>query len=150
MAQDTKSATDAARPFSYYQNAQSDFKPPHIANGNAFLGDVFSSTDIGRETPISAGFYRLEPGPELVYTYTYDEMKILVDGDMQIAQLKAAPAKDGESTGAGKDGDVELVKEEVDAKKGDTFFFSKGAVVRFRTKQGGLAWFCGQRGRDAA
>lgn len=70
-------------------------------------------------------------------------MKILVDGDMQIAQLKAAPAE-------GKDGEVEIVKEEVDAKKGDTFFFSKGAVIRFRTREGGLAWFCGQRGRDAA
>ncbi|KAI4172952.1 MAG: hypothetical protein LQ343_003239 [Gyalolechia ehrenbergii] len=146
MAQDTKSTTDAVLPFSYYKNAQSDFKPPHIANGNAFLGDIFSSTDIGRETPISAGFYRLQPGPELVYTYTYDEMKILVDGDMQISQLKAAPAKDGEE----KEGEVELVKEEVDAKKGDTFFFPKGAVVRFRTRDGGLAWFCGQRGRDAA
>ncbi|KAI4143639.1 MAG: hypothetical protein L6R39_004493, partial [Caloplaca ligustica] len=30
-------------PFSYYSNAQSDFKPPLIANGNAFLGDVFST-----------------------------------------------------------------------------------------------------------
>ncbi|KAI4190939.1 MAG: hypothetical protein L6R41_000459 [Letrouitia leprolyta] len=140
MAQDSKSTV---LPFSYFKNAQSEFQPPHIANGNAFLGDVFSSTDIGRDTPISAGFYRLEPGPELVYTYTYDEMKILVDGDMQIAQLKAAPAE-------GKDGEVEIVKEEVDAKKGDTFFFSKGAVIRFRTREGGLAWFCGQRGRDAA
>lgn len=110
------------------------------------LADIVDSTDIGRETPISAGFYRLQPGPELVYTYTYDEMKILVDGDMQISQLKAAPAKDGEE----KEGEVELVKEEVDAKKGDTFFFPKGAVVRFRTRDGGLAWFCGQRGRDAA
>lgn len=54
---------------------------------------------------MSAGFYRLEPGPELVYTYTYDEMKILVEGDMQISQLK-----DGKGE--------ELVKEEVDAKKG--------------------------------
>ncbi|KAL9054579.1 MAG: hypothetical protein Q9206_003479, partial [Seirophora lacunosa] len=74
---------------------------------------------------MSAGFYRLQPGPELVYTYTYDEMKILVEGDMQIAQLAEDPAADGE--GEGKKG-VSLVKEEVDAKKGDTFFFPKGAV----------------------
>ncbi|KAI4125006.1 MAG: hypothetical protein LQ338_004521 [Usnochroma carphineum] len=126
-------------PFSYYSNAQSDFKPPLIANNNAFLGDVFSTSDIGREHPLSAGFYRLEPGPELVYTYTYDEMKILVEGDMQIAQLKSAEEKE-----AG------LVKEEVEAKKGDTFFFPKGAVVRFRTREGGLAWFCGGRARDGA
>ncbi|KAL8907108.1 MAG: hypothetical protein Q9207_001600 [Kuettlingeria erythrocarpa] len=125
-------------PFSYYQQAQSSFKPPLIANNNAFLGDVFSSSDIGRTTnAMSAGFYRLEPGPELVYTYTYDEMKILVDGDMQISQLK-----DGKGE--------EVAKEEVDAKKGDVFFFPKGAIVRFRTREGGLAWFCGARARDGA
>ncbi|KAL8998996.1 MAG: hypothetical protein Q9169_002102 [Polycauliona sp. 2 TL-2023] len=122
-------------PFSYFANAQSEFKPPLIANGNAFLGDVFSSDRT--TSPISAGFYRLEPGPELIYTYTYDEMKILLEGDMQISQLKDANGED-------------VVKEEVQAKKGDTFFFPKGAVVRFRTKEGGLAWFCGQRARDGA
>ena len=35
--------------------------------------------------PISAGFYRLDPGTPLVYTYTYDEMKIIVDGDFEIS-----------------------------------------------------------------
>ncbi|KAI4229776.1 MAG: hypothetical protein L6R36_000562 [Xanthoria steineri] len=135
---DSKSSTP---PFSYFAGAQFEFKPPLIANGNAFLGDVFSSD---RPTnPISAGFYRLEPGPELIYTYTYDEMKILLDGDMQISQLQDANS-DGDGEAAA------VVKEEVDAKKGDTFFFPKGAVVRFRTRGGGLAWFCGQRGRDGA
>ncbi|KAL8981990.1 MAG: hypothetical protein Q9205_003385, partial [Flavoplaca limonia] len=85
-------ADSSVPPFSYFANAQSEFKPPLIANGNAFLGDVFSSD---RTTnPISAGFYRLEPGPELVYTYTYDEMKILLEGDMQISQLKDANGQD--------------------------------------------------------
>ncbi|KAI4282881.1 MAG: hypothetical protein L6R38_002601 [Xanthoria sp. 2 TBL-2021] len=131
----TSDSKSSVPPFSYFANAQSEFKPPLIANGNAFLGDVFSSD---RPTnPISAGFYRLEPGPELIYTYTYDEMKILLEGDMQISQLKDANGED-------------VVKDEVDAKKGDTFFFPKGAVVRFRTREGGLAWFCGQRGRDGA
>ncbi|KAI4233370.1 MAG: hypothetical protein L6R40_007096 [Gallowayella cf. fulva] len=129
-------STDGKVPqFSYYANAQSDFKPPLIANDNAFLGDVFSSDN--PTSPITAGFYRLLPGPELIYTYTYDEMKILLEGDMQITQLKDAEGAD-------------VVKEEVDAKKGDTFFFPKGAVVRFRTREGGLAWFCGQRGRGGA
>ncbi|CAO1598892.1 hypothetical protein XANCAGTX0491_002648 [Xanthoria calcicola] len=134
----TSDSKSSIPPFSYFAGAQFEFKPPLIANGNAFLGDVFSSD---RPTnPISAGFYRLEPGPELIYTYTYDEMKILLDGDMQICQLQDANSGDGEA----------VVKEEVDAKKGDTFFFPKGAVVRFRTRGGGLAWFCGQRGRDGA
>ncbi|KAL8950560.1 MAG: hypothetical protein Q9222_003414 [Ikaeria aurantiellina] len=139
---DKSGSTGDVPAFGYYAKAQSEFKLPHLANGNAFLGDVFSSADLPSTTspPISAGFYRLESGPELVYTYSYDEMKILLQGDMQIAQLEA-------EKGPGKD---KLVKEEVDAKAGDTFFFSKGAVIRFRTKEGGLAWFCGQRKRDGA
>ncbi|KAL8853802.1 MAG: hypothetical protein Q9221_001445 [Calogaya cf. arnoldii] len=135
MGSTTEDSKSSVPPFSYYANAQSEFKPPLIANDNAFLGDVFSSD---RDTnPMSAGFYNLKPGPELIYTYTYDEMKILLEGDMQISQLKDANGQD-------------VVKEEVDAKKGDTFFFPKGAVVRFRTREGGLAWFCGQRARDGA
>lgn len=30
------------------------------------------------------GFYRLEKGTPLVYTYTYDEMKIIVEGSFNI------------------------------------------------------------------
>ncbi|KAL9018064.1 MAG: hypothetical protein Q9185_004596 [Variospora sp. 1 TL-2023] len=143
-AASSSSSETTVPPFSYYANAQSTFQPPLIANGNAFLGDVFSTSDLSRPNPMSAGFYRLQPGPELVYTYTYDEMKILVEGDMQIAQLASAE----DAKGDGKD--AEMVKAEVDAKKGDTFFFPKGAVVRFRTREGGLAWFCGARARDGA
>ncbi|KAL8915897.1 MAG: hypothetical protein Q9172_006583 [Xanthocarpia lactea] len=131
----SSNSKDAVPLFSYLANAQAEFKPPLIANDNAFLGDVFSSDD--PTSPISAGFYHLKPGPELIYTYTYDEMKILLEGDMQISQLKDAKGED-------------VVKEEVDAKKGDTFYFPKGAVVRFRTREGGVAWFCGQRKADGA
>ena len=73
---------------------------------------------------MSAGFYRLEPGPELVYEYTYDEMKIVVDGDYTIT----------DETG-----------QKVRAVKGDVFFFPKGAKITFTTEKGGLAWYCGQR-----
>ncbi|CAD0052563.1 unnamed protein product, partial [Aureobasidium pullulans] len=60
--------------------AQKEYKPPLIANENAFLGDVYSSDQTNPEHPISCGFYRLEKGTPLVYTYTYDEMKIIVEG----------------------------------------------------------------------
>ncbi len=43
--------------------------------------------------PISAGFYRLDPGTPLVYTYTYDEMKIIVDGDFDISDKSGQTAK---------------------------------------------------------
>lgn len=46
----------------YYPKAQAEFKPPLIANENAFLGDISSSEKNDATSPISAGFYRLEKG----------------------------------------------------------------------------------------
>ena len=55
--------------FEYSKSAQTEFKPPLIANENAFLGDVFTSEKNDSEKPISAGFYRLEKGKSsAVYT----------------------------------------------------------------------------------
>lgn len=71
--------------FSHYAQAQTEFKPPLIANENAFLGDVSSSDQLDPTAPISAGFYRLEKGTPLVYDYTYHEMKIIVDGEFDIS-----------------------------------------------------------------
>ncbi|KAL8699054.1 MAG: hypothetical protein Q9201_006228, partial [Fulgogasparrea decipioides] len=144
-------STDSVPPFQYYANAQMEYKPPLIANGNAFLGDVFStyhfpsspplsaaplfthnphhlkpktktqnSSDLNRSSaPLTAGFYHLSPGPELVYTYTYDEMKILVEGDMQIAQLgstsEQARGGEGQALVEGKEeaaGESRAVKKE--------------------------------------
>lgn len=48
--------------FEYHEQAQKTFKPPLIANENAFLGDVFTSESNDPQAPISAGFYRLEKG----------------------------------------------------------------------------------------
>jgi hypothetical protein len=52
--------------FEYHENAQKTFKPPLIANENAFLGDVFTSESNDPQAPISAGFYRLEKGKTLL------------------------------------------------------------------------------------
>ena len=46
----------------YFNQAQTMFKPPLIANENAYLGDVASSEKLAPEAPISCGFYRLEKG----------------------------------------------------------------------------------------
>lgn len=52
----------------YFPKAQSEFKPPLIANENAFLGDVISSEKNDAVSPISCGFYRLEKGaPNICY-----------------------------------------------------------------------------------
>ena len=49
--------------------------------------------------PISAGFYRLDPGSPLVYTYTYDEMKIIVDGDFEISDESGQSIKAAKGDG---------------------------------------------------
>jgi ethanolamine utilization protein EutQ (cupin superfamily) len=71
--------------FTHLPGIQTSFKPPLIANENAFLGDVATSEKNDSVAPISAGFYRLEKGTPLVYEYTYHEMKIIVDGEFDIS-----------------------------------------------------------------
>jgi ethanolamine utilization protein EutQ (cupin superfamily) len=69
---------------------------------------------------MSAGFYRLEKGTPLVYEYTYDEMKIILEGEFEIA----------DETG-----------QKVAASPGDVFYFPKGAKITFTTPSYGLAFF---------
>lgn len=126
-----------ATPFTYHAKAQSTFKPPLIANENAFLGDICSryvcnqpcytqihlttrSEKDNAEKPITCGFYRLEKGTPLVYTYTYDEMKIILEGEFEIS----------DETG-----------QKVTARPGDVFYFPKGAKITFTTPSYGLGFF---------
>lgn len=74
------------------------------------------------EKPISAGFYRLEKGTPLVYEYTYDEMKIILEGEFEIS----------DETG-----------QKVTATPGDVFHFPKGAKITFSTPSYGLAFYVG-------
>ncbi|KAG8528761.1 uncharacterized protein KY384_006448 [Bacidia gigantensis] len=117
--------------FSHYGDAQNKFVKtlPLIANDNAYLADIFTSEEMDPEKPISAGFYRLDPGKPLEYTYTYNEMKIIVDGDFEISDESGQTVK---------------------ATKGDVFFFPKGSKITFKTVNGGLGFFCGQRKKDSA
>ncbi|OJD15059.1 hypothetical protein AJ78_04653 [Emergomyces pasteurianus Ep9510] len=110
--------------FKYHEKAQWTIKPPLIANENAYLGDVFSSEPNNPEKPISCGFYRLEKGTPLVYTYTYDEMKIILEGEFEIS----------DETG-----------QKVKAMPGDVFYFPKGSTITFTTPSYGLGFFTGQR-----
>ncbi|PKY02296.1 hypothetical protein P168DRAFT_292385 [Aspergillus campestris IBT 28561] len=118
-----------ATPFVYHAKAQSTFKPPLIANENAFLGDIDSSDRYNPDKPMTAGFYRLEKGTPLVYEYTYDEMKIILEGEFEIA----------DETG-----------QKVTATPGDVFHFPKGTKVTFTTPSYGLAFFTGQRAKGGA
>ncbi|KAF2464825.1 uncharacterized protein BDR25DRAFT_93272 [Lindgomyces ingoldianus] len=113
----------------HFAKCQSTFKPPLIANENAYLGDVATSQEEDPDKPISCGFYRLEKGTPLVYTYTYHEMKIIVEGSFDIS----------DETG-----------KEVHAVPGDVFYFPKGAKITFKTDDYGLAFYTGQRKEGAA
>ena len=92
-----------------------------------FLKDFSVSEDI--EKPITSGLFRLEAGESLEYTYTYHEMKLIVDGSFIIQDESG---------------------QKVTAKPGDLFYFPKGSAITFSTQDFGLGFFCGQRGEDEA
>ncbi|KAE8146752.1 RmlC-like cupin domain-containing protein [Aspergillus avenaceus] len=118
-----------ATPFTYHAKARSTFKPPLMANENAFLGDIDSSDKRNPEKPISAGFYRQEKGTPLIYEYTYDEMGIVLEGELEIA----------DETG-----------QKVLGTPGDVFYFPRGTKVTFSSASYGLAFYTGQRAKGAA
>jgi ethanolamine utilization protein EutQ (cupin superfamily) len=91
--------------------------------------DSPSSDKNDADKPISCGFYRLEAGTPLVYTYTYHEMKIIVEGEFDISDESG---------------------QEVHAVAGDVFYFPKGSVITFKTKTYGLAFYTGQRAEGVA
>ena len=61
-----------------YKAGAQGIKPALLAPPNVLVTSNRFSTDADK--PVSAGFYRLEAGKELVYPYTYDEMKIILEG----------------------------------------------------------------------
>ena len=107
----------------YFPKAQSkQLASLNIEGVNAFLEDVACSND--EEKPISFGFFRMEKGNQLEYTYSYDECKIIVEGEMTIEE------KGGEK---------------VNVSPGDVLFFPKGCTIIFTSNSYGIGFYCGQR-----
>lgn len=110
-------------PLTFEKNAKAMPLPSmNVPDVKATLGDLFHSQDPGRT--ICCGFFRLEAGKPLVYDYDYHEMKIIVEGQMTIA----------DETG-----------QVVEAAVGDVLYFAKGSRITFSTATTGLGFFCGQR-----
>ena len=108
----------------YKPQAINDKQPSmNEAGVPAWLGDTFVSED--KDKTICSGFFRLEAGNPLKYTYDYHEMKLIVDGEFIITE---------EATG-----------QKVHAKKGDVFYFADGDSIIFETPSFGVGFFCGQR-----
>ena len=107
----------------YFSGAQEhDIKSLGIDGINAFLEDVVSSNNAS--SPITAGFFRMEAGNPLEYTYSYDECKIMLEGEMTIAE------ENGET---------------VNLKPGDIVYFDAGTKVVFSSATSGTAFYVGQR-----
>ena len=114
--------------FKHYRQIKTQELPSmNIDNVPAFLKECAISDDA--EKPITSGLFQLKAGESLEYTYTYHEMKFIVDGSFIIE----------DETG-----------QKVTAKPGDLFYFPKGTTVTFSTPDFGLGFFCGQRGKGEA
>ena len=107
----------------YHKNGQAtELQSMNVEGVNAFIKDIVFSND--PDSPITCGLFRMEKGNSLQYTYTYDEAKIIVEGEMTISE------KDGAT---------------VEAKAGDILYFDKGADMTFSSNSYGLGFYCGQR-----
>lgn len=71
------------------------------------------------------GFFELKASEPLVYTYTYDEMKVVIQGEFILTDVST-----GEATRA---------------KERDVLFFPKGTTVKFETPEYALGFFVGDR-----
>jgi uncharacterized cupin superfamily protein len=96
-----------------------DLKLPNIV---AFMTDLMTSEDKAR--PITCGLFKQGAGEPCPYTYEAEEYKILLDGELTVANDKG---------------------EVYDLKPGDGLFFGKGEKVQFSSKSFGLAFYVAQR-----
>lgn len=94
----------------------------NVAGVPAWLGDTFISADVAKR--ICAGFFRLEKGNALNYSYDYEEMKIVVEGTFIITNNTGQP---------------------VTATVGDVLYFPSGSIIKFETPDYAIGFFCGQR-----
>lgn len=114
----------SGKPFQYKKQAVKDVQASmNVPGVAASLGDTFVSTDADKR--ICAGFFHLEKGNELKYSYDYEEMKIIVEGTFVIS----------DDTG-----------QKVTATVGDVLYFPSGSNVTFTTpNERAVGFFTGQR-----
>lgn len=107
----------------YISKAQSQpINSLNIEGINAYLQDAISSNN--NSAPITCGFFKMEAGNPLEYTYSYDECKIMLEGEMTVTE------KNGET---------------VNMKPGDVIYFDSGTTVTFSSNSKGTAFYVGQR-----
>ncbi|MFM9913678.1 MAG: cupin domain-containing protein [Methylophilaceae bacterium] len=108
----------------FKKNAITDQQPSmNVPGVAAWLGDTFISAD--KDKTICAGFFHLEAGNPLDYTYDYEEMKVIVEGEFIITEVKTG--------------------QKVNAQVGDVLYFADGDRIIFDTPKRAVGFFCGQR-----
>jgi len=108
----------------FKKNAIADQQPSmNVPGVSAWLGDTFISAD--KDKTICAGFFHLEAGNPLDYTYDYEEMKVIVEGEFIITEVKTG--------------------QKVNAQVGDVLYFADGDRIIFDTPKRAVGFFCGQR-----
>lgn len=120
------SAEEEKQLMEFYPNGQATELPSMEIDGvHAYIKDMIFTND--PDSPMVCGMFRMEKGAPLEYTYTYDDVKIILEGEMTVSE------EGGET---------------VEAKPGDIFLYREGAKVTFSSKSSGLGFYCGQRAAD--
>jgi ethanolamine utilization protein EutQ len=104
------------------QNGYLDLPQMNEPGSDAAIGDSLSNPE---GSVMCAGFFELRASEPLVCTYTYDEMKVVVQGEFILTDQTT--------------GDVTRARER------DVLFFPKGTTVKFETPGYALGFFTGDR-----
>ncbi|ODV86453.1 hypothetical protein CANARDRAFT_27664 [[Candida] arabinofermentans NRRL YB-2248] len=86
---------------------------PASVGPTSYLEDTLTSSGIEADRQITSGFYKQVAGEPLVYTYPYDEMKVVLDvkGTVEIS----------DETGY-----------KINPQRGDVLYFKKGCTITFK------------------
>lgn len=108
----------------YIKQASSAPQPSMGIEGvDATFGDTVISDS--KDKTLAAGFFHLNKSDKpLVYTYDYEEMKIVVDGEFIVTDESG---------------------QKVTATVGDVLYFANGETITFETPNKGVGFFVGQR-----
>ena len=101
-----------------YENLPSMNEP----GSKAFIGDAFVNPG---GAVICSGFFELFNSQPLIYEYTYDETKFVVEGEFILTDMASGQV--------------------VRAVKGDVLFFPKGSTIKFETPDRALGFYAGHR-----
>lgn len=93
-----------------------------LPNDNGFMKDFLGSND--KSMPLTCGFFRMEKGDPLTYKYGFDEMKLVVEGEVIVTNESGQSRK---------------------GIPGDIFYFSSGSEITFSSASCATIFYCALR-----